>query len=216
MDCVIDRKQNILIECLPALIWVALVLGGFTLLNWYKAQPGPIGMIHTKWPGQSVQPPDRYRYSLMIFLHPKCQCTVATLTQLAEILRENPKKFSAYIYFFHPEKTEKQWAYTDLWNQAAQMPDAQVFSDQGGYMARQFGAETSGQAFVYNPDGDLMFSGGITESRGHIGPNPGQREIASIVASRLPSTQFTKAFGCGLFSENERLKYNLNPLKQED
>ena len=64
--------------------------------------------------------------------------------------------------------------------------------------AKSFGAFTSGQALLYSKDGHLLFTGGITESRGHEGSNEGADAIETFVNhGRLPTSE-TPVFGCAL------------------
>lgn len=194
-------------KILLATVWLASVLGGFGALAWYKAQPGPIGTIHKKWPDAVTISPDAFKYSLMIFAHPKCECSDATIEELVNVLKESPDRLNVRIFFYHPKGTSSDWAKTALWNKASQTPGVELFTDEGGIMARYFGAKTSGQTYLYNTRGELMFAGGITQSRGHIGDNKGRRAIATAVRTGNASAEFTNAFGCGLFSEKENLEY---------
>ena len=64
---------------------------------------------------------------------------------------------------------------------------------------------TSGQTALYDPAGNLLFQGGITETRGHAGDNTGCEAIESLVLHQnmttTPSTGpgETAVFGCSLF-----------------
>ncbi len=69
---------------------------------------------------------------------------------------------------------------------------------------------TSGQTMLYSPEGKLYFAGGITESRGHLGPNTGSRTIASVVESGIASLKREHTYGCVLFSEKEIKGYKQN------
>jgi len=76
-----------------------------------------------------------------------------------------------------------------------------VLTDEDGIEARSFGAVTSGQALLYSAQGRLLFSGGITESRGHSGDNAGRSAIESLVMNgseglRTPAS--TPVYGCPL------------------
>jgi len=190
-----------------AIVWLASVLGGFGALAWYKAQPGPIGAIHKKWPDAVTISPDAFKYSLLIFAHPKCECSDATLEELANVIQESADRLNVRVFFYHPRGTTADWTRTALWEKANRIPGVEVYADEGGIMARFFGAKTSGQTYLYDTRGDLMFAGGITKNRGHIGDNKGRRAIAAVVKTGQPSSDFTNAFGCGLFSEKENFEY---------
>ena len=54
---------------------------------------------------------------------------------------------------------------------------------------------TSGHALLFDRDGHLLFSGGITPARGHEGDNFGASAIAARLAGR-PAPAETPVFGC--------------------
>jgi hypothetical protein len=113
--------------------------------------------------------------------HPKCPCTRASIGELAAIMAHCQGRLNAYVLFMKPEGFTEDWEKTDLWQSASQIPDVQVISDPSGEEARRFSAVTSGQTLLYDLKGELLFSGGITPSRGHSGDNAGKSAIVSII-----------------------------------
>ena len=79
--------------------------------------------------------------------------------------------------------------------------DVAVRVDPEGVEARRFGSQTSGQIMLYDADGQLLFSGGITAARGHSGDNAGRNAILSLLTSGSSEQRGTPVFGCPLFSE---------------
>jgi hypothetical protein len=107
-------------------------------------------------------------------------------------------KIDAYVLFLKPGQTGSVWEDTDLRRSAAAIPSVTVLSDVDGMEAHRFGAETSGHTLLFGPNGRLLFSGGITEFRGHIGDNIGKRAIESLVTGHAPARTITSVFGCAL------------------
>lgn len=70
--------------------------------------------------------------------------------------------------------------------------------DPDGVEARRFGAETSGHTLLFGADGHLLFSGGITASRGHSGDNDGENAIVALLNHQIPALTRTLVFGCSL------------------
>jgi len=66
--------------------------------------------------------------------------------------------------------------------------------------ARRFGVETSGQTLLYDAGGRLIFSGGITGSRGHAGDNAGEAALVALLTSGQADRRATSVFGCPLFA----------------
>jgi hypothetical protein len=106
-------------------------------------------------------------------------------------------KVAAYVIFLKPDHTS-EWDDTDLQRSAAAIPGVTVVSDIDGVEARRFGAETSGHTLLFDRDGRLLFSGGITQSRGHAGENAGERAIVALVHNRAAERVATFVFGCSL------------------
>ena len=75
--------------------------------------------------------------------------------------------------------------------------------DDDGAEARRFGVETSGQTLLYDARGALIFSGGITGSRGHAGENAGAAALAALLTRGAAAQRGADVFGCPLFAAGE-------------
>ncbi len=107
-------------------------------------------------------------------------------------------RLTAYVLFLKPAGSPDDWEKSDLWQSAARIPDVTVVLDDNGVEARRFHAMTSGQTVVYDRAGRLLFSGGITRSRGHSGDNQGRSAIVSILNAEQTDQTETAVFGCPL------------------
>jgi hypothetical protein len=74
-----------------------------------------------------------------------------------------------------------------------------VVRDDDGRHAKQFGAATSGQTLLYDQDGALVFSGGITGARAHAGDNLGRQSLVALLNRQPAARTGTSVFGCPLF-----------------
>ena len=116
-------------------------------------------------------------------------------------------RVTAYAIFLKPSGSSDDWERTDLWQSAASIPGVSVVVDDDGAEAHRFHAMTSGQTALYDVDGRLLFSGGITGSRGHSGDNAGRSAIVSLLNSGDAERTETSVFGCSLYgSRSECLK----------
>jgi hypothetical protein len=79
------------------------------------------------------------------------------------------------------------------------MPDVHLIEDPGGCEAARFGAQTSGDVLLYGADARLLFRGGITPGRGHVGDNPGWDAIIRLISGGSTSLSEAPVFGCPLF-----------------
>ena len=141
---------------------------------------------------------------LVMFAHPRCPCTRASVGELERLLAEAPARCSAKVIFLQPTGMDDEWVESDLWHTASRIPGVTVHRDRSGIEARWFHAETSGQTLLYDRGGRLIFQGGITISRGHAGDNPGRSALLARLRDRTASLAKTPVFGCALFSANDR------------
>jgi hypothetical protein len=140
-----------------------------------------------------------------MFLHPQCQCSRATLGELALIMAHSRGRLDADVFFYMPEG-EAGWAQTNLWQMGRDIPGVRTLPDREGTVAQTFGAFTSGETLLYDPAGHLLFSGGITAFRGHSGDNAGRSAILALLKGRDGSRNtvpvVTPVFGCSLRGES--------------
>lgn len=185
---------------ITGIAWLSAVCIGLGVLWSYENAPGVAAAAPTEWPRQSrIQlAPDHA--TLVMLAHPHCPCTRASVGELASIMAHAQGRVSAYVLFLKPDGFAPAWEQTELWQSASKIPGVKVIVDGDGTEARLFHAATSGQTVLYDPQGRLLFRGGITGSRGHSGDNAGRSAIVSLVNAELPDRTETVVFGCPLFS----------------
>jgi hypothetical protein len=177
-------------------LWFAIIAAGVSLLDWHENKPGIAAAAPTAWPRDSqIQLSDRGN-TLVMFAHPRCPCTRASLGELEKIVARCPVGVTPWVVFYKPDQADENWDQTDQCATAAAIPTAHVVRDIDGAEARRFHAITSGQTMLYNQAGELLFSGGITMSRGHAGDNPGRTAIEALLANAKPQNRATPVFGC--------------------
>jgi hypothetical protein len=173
-----------------------VVIGARVILN-YESTPGAVAAVPKSWPGSKV-PLAKDAMTLVMLAHPRCPCTEASVGELAEIMAHVEGKAVAYVLFSVPADAGADWDDTSLRRAAAGIPGVTVLTDIDGVEARRFGAETSGHTLLFNPDGELLFNGGITASRGHTGGNFGESAIVSLVHHQPVERASSFVFGCSL------------------
>lgn len=193
----VSRRRSLWIAA--GVAWVAAVVAGFAFLADYDNRPGAPARAPERWPGESAVILDAARPTLVMLAHPRCTCTRASLTELAELLARAKERPRTYVVFVKPGGTGVDWEHTDLWRTAAAMPDVTVLRDDAGVEAKRFGAETSGQVLLYAPNGTLVFSGGATGARAHPGDNLGRASIVALLNHERTIETTTPVFGCSLF-----------------
>jgi hypothetical protein len=190
-------KKNLILT-ISAAAWVFAVGAGLAKVLRYENTPGLSEQTPPDWPRATHLPQPTGRPSLVVFAHPRCPCTRATMSELARIMAQCEGKLDASVVFFLPQSSDPEWEQTELRREAAAIPGVRVLDDKDGQEARCFGAGTSGQTMLYDASGHLLFSGGITAARGHEGDNAGSDAILSLVNSGRADLSKTPAFGCSL------------------
>lgn len=165
----------------------------------YASTPGAGGRAPSRWPTESQIPFDASRATLVMFVHPRCPCTRASLGELEVLLAQFSGQLSTRVVFLKPTDTITNWEKTDLWRKASLIPGVTVYTDDAGIEAHRFHAETSGQTLLYDRSGALQFQGGITLDRGHAGDNPGRSAVLELLREGRSNEVKTPVYGCSLF-----------------
>jgi hypothetical protein len=184
------------------MLWSVGIVYGLKWLHDYANAAGQTGRITQSWPAASHIKCDEsgHKATLVLFLHPECACSRATVGELDELMAKTGGKADVHAVFVQPEGWSRERTQGDLWKSAAAIPGVHAYFDQDAREAKLFGAMTSGQVFAYDARGSLAFSGGITFARGHRGDNLGLQAVANLVNSGQASVSRTRVFGCSLFS----------------
>ncbi|MGH7941332.1 MAG: hypothetical protein ACREFR_09700 [Limisphaerales bacterium] len=165
----------------------------------YENASGSVGSAPEQWVFGTPVPLDPTRDTLILFAHPRCPCTRATLEDLNRVLAQSNGRIAAHVLFFSPAHYPANWAHTELWRSAAAIPGVTVGEDTDNALAREYGAATSGYVLLYNPRGELLFRGGITGSGDHDGDNVAERAIISLATGGSATGTQTPVYGCSLF-----------------
>jgi hypothetical protein len=179
-------------------VWLIVVAGGVYAMLTYENTPGRAGDPPATWPAQSGIPRTAGLPTIVVIGHPKCPCTRATIGELAVLVARLQNRATAVVVLVRPRGAPANWDDTDLKRSAAEIPGVTVMSDLDEVEADRFQAQASGQTMLYDKDGRLLFSGGITASRGHSGDNAGRSSIVSLVNYGTAEQTRTPVFGCAL------------------
>lgn len=183
-------------------LWILVLCAGFAVLVNYENAPGAAFAAPNTWPSESRIDRSAKTPTLVLFAHPKCPCTRATMGELERIMSQAHGQVHVVVLFTHLHGFADPGADSDLWRRAAGMPGVRATSDPGGREARLYGAATSGHVVLYDAAGRLLFSGGITGSRGHEGDNAGRKAVVSLLRSGQADRSETFVFGCALTEEH--------------
>lgn len=177
--------------------WGALAVAGFIALASIDAVPAPEDDAPERWPAESRLRPAEDRPSLLVFLHPRCPCSRATAAQLERLLAGRTERVSARaVLATWPGDGAADAG--GLRTRLESVTGLEVVEDPEGVEAARFGATASGAALFYDATGRLRFRGGLTPTRGHVGPSAGADAVEALLCGRGPSVAAAPVFGCGL------------------
>ena len=181
--------------------WCGSVALGLWCMLDYERTPAATIAAAAAWPADSRLVRDPDRPTLVMFVHPHCPCSRASLHELAALASQCGERVALRIVFVTPPGVAEGWERTDLYDAASRIPGAQVCRDRDGVEAARFGATTSGESLLYAADARLLFHGGLTGSRGHEGDNAGRDAVTALVETGRAEQRSSAVYGCGLLNQ---------------
>jgi hypothetical protein len=197
----LHRRLSVRWLAVCATAWLSLFALHVGRLWTYSTTPGAQEVAPATWPEGSRIPRVEGRSTLVMFVHPQCPCSRASLSELDVIMNAAAERAAAVVVFLRPEGAVADWEHTGTWDAAGRIPGVTRFVDGDGAEAKLFGAKTSGQVVLYDARGHSQFSGGITGSRGHEGDNVGRRTVEQLVAHVPTLLHGHAVFGCPMASQ---------------
>jgi len=187
------------------LAWLVMASAGSAWMLHYQLTPAVGGSVAADWPAGSTLTRAADRPTLLMFAHPCCPCSRASVAELHRLAANASAPLAIQLIFFSPAGEDAAWVQTDLWSQAQRIPGSQCVADRGGCEHRLFGARTSGETLLFGPDGTLRFQGGLTPSRGEQGESAGHRSLAALLQTGRVLQDRTPVFGCSLDADSSPL-----------
>ena len=197
-------KRRLLLAA-SGLCWGLGVSGGLLAMSTYENRPGLAATAPSYWPVASRIERTEGLATLVMVVHPHCPCSRASIEELDRLMARTWGLVTTHVLFLKPPGLPEDWAKTDLWRSAAASPGTHVLRDDDGAEAARFGAATSGQVVLYDAQGRLLFSGGITASRGHAGDNEGRDTIVALLTRGRATRHDSPVFGCSLLDPGARV-----------
>lgn len=179
-------------------------VAGFSYLMVYSNTKGVAQASKKTWPDESRIERDIHP-TLVMFVHPFCPCSLASIGELERLMPFIHNKVNVNVVFIALKNMEgvsrDEWQQTQLWKKTRQIPGVNILRDDNELEAKIFGAETSGHTVFYDQKGRLIFSGGLTPARGHMGDSLGRLAILNWMENSTDAQiAESSIFGCALRS----------------
>jgi len=186
-------------------VWLAAIVGGMGALADYSFKSGPAALPPRSWPADSTIEANQSLHTLVMVAHPKCSCTRASVAELSRLMTRLQGRVAGHVIFVEPDGTGSDWTQSDLWASASRIDGIVAHHDPGGIQAELFGAKTSGQVYLFDPSGTLLFEGGITPTRAHEGDSVGRQRIVALVLGNETDRDNSLVYGCPIEDEPDVL-----------
>ncbi|HBJ36692.1 MAG TPA: hypothetical protein DDZ51_18435 [Planctomycetaceae bacterium] len=205
IDCLSEKGSKRRQAILPwvAAVWMIGVFAGFTAIWTHASTPGETGSATDPWPKGTPLVLDTQVPTMVVFIHPECPCARATLAHLASII-DRASVVVSIVSMTPPVDREPK---SDLAGCRQQLetlathPLVTRIDDIEDSITNRFGASTSGDCFLYSTNGNLMFRGGVTASRGHLGDNAGLQLVVDRINDPFKPYESFPVFGCPLTTQ---------------
>jgi hypothetical protein len=186
-----------------SVLWLVVAFLVCAKVAVYSHTPGPSAAAPVTWPTRSGISPDHRQPTLLMFLHPQCPCSKASLAELERLALGCQNRVDIHVVVITPDTETENWLDTDQVKNAKSIPGVTVDLDKADVEAKRFGVQTSGDALLYDQAGHLLYHGGITGSRGHQGDNAGFDAVFSLIqtssVAKAGMPLKFPAFGCQIF-----------------
>ena len=169
-------------KILAATFLAAVLTTGIFGYN-YKSCFGSNTTAATHWPAQVRLARSQQQATLVVFLHPHCINSSVTLTELAKILPALRGKAQVYLSFYSPRNQQVTWVKHSPWKQAERMQNVNIYADINGEDSEKFGAQSSGEMFLYDKTGALVFHGGLNRKFGFMGGRAGVEALLAWIGN---------------------------------
>lgn len=180
------------------LIWISLLFVGHLVLYEYELTPSPLANSKRVFPQSSDVQLSHGRQNIVMFLHPSCPCSEASVDEFHELMRAGEKDSVGTVVFYMPPEKEPEWSLAPIVQRVKRIRNVTIEYDTDGSRAETFGVTTSGHVLIYDGRGILQFTGGITGSRGHTGENHYFDLAKQCILARKAKYTTTPVFGCAL------------------
>jgi len=199
-----DRLSWPLILALIA--WIAVAVAGWYGISAYgfAGDPQATTSIVAQWPTDSAIGRMSGRPTLVLFLHPQCPCSRATVAELERLPVLVPSEAlpDICVVASAPRAIGDLWWSSSLLNRSARLPNARLVRDSGGVETALFGARVSGTVLLFDADGKRLYAGGVTMARGHSGDNVGLQAITDLLVDHDANVSTVPPLGCDMVRES--------------
>src|SRR6186997_577410 len=95
-------------------VWGVVLTMGFRSLIEFETTAGAPGVVRAAWPADAPVAFEAGKSNLVMFAHPKCPCSRASLAELVKVLTRTKGALQASILFYTPTDGTREWKGAEL------------------------------------------------------------------------------------------------------
>ena len=104
------RRKQTMALAVAAAVWLAGIAGGYQAMWRFQRKAGDAGVAPKMWPPDSRLQPSAEGATLVLFAHPRCPCTRASITELRELLGSRLGRIrKTYVLVLKPSGFPNGW-----------------------------------------------------------------------------------------------------------
>lgn len=173
-----------------ALLW------GLLLQHTYR--PSATLQPTIDWPADSRLSAPAMVPRVVVFAHPFCPCTSATLHELDRLVFRIPEETSVTVVFNTCGLETAAVEASPTVKLARKIENVATVFDPDGRETRAYGASISGEVFAFDRSAKRIFHGGITVGRGHEGGSIGAKRLFQLLNGKKSDSYSGPVYGCAL------------------
>ena len=157
-----DSEQRA-IMMVALVVWLIGVAAGLKVMLDTSLPVAAAASVGSSWPAGTHLVRSQGMQSLVMFANPREACSRDDVDGLAQWMAHQSVHVNAQLVWVavagsHSAAGEG----SALWHRAANIPGVALALDEGAVEASHFGAHTSGQTWLYDGDGRLLFAGPVS------------------------------------------------------
>lgn len=175
------------------IIWTFATCGALAAVNYRKGHLAlhEVCPLRTRTISSGYSLPNQS----WIFLHPDCPCSRASLEAFESLMSSTPTW--GWHVVLVSQKSKEMLERTSLYRKATEHPNLQVHIDDGE-LASAFQVERSGHVVLIGVEGSIVYEGGVTPARGHLGDCRGMYLATQALLGNPSQSTMPPVFGCPL------------------
>src|SRR5712664_697474 len=99
---IVSREKHRLVWIVGGVVWLGVAATGLAWMAHYANRPGAAADAPARWPAHSAIQHDPNRPTLVMFAHPQCDCTRASVAELTELIARATHRPKTFVVFIRP------------------------------------------------------------------------------------------------------------------